>query len=387
MLSPGGAVRKSILVISATAGAGHLRAGEALAAAAESMPDPPAISHSDILECTTPLFRALYSKTYYAVVSSSPELWGYLYDRSDRAGRPRGKAPLLKLFDPFNFKKYLRRLEELNPDAVVCPHFLPYLAIEDKILARNWKIPFYSEPTDYAVHSLWVSRAVRRFYAATEEAAWSIRSHGIPKGRISVSGIPVMPAFVHSTDRAAAAKRLGLSPSLSTVLILSGGYGVGIVDTLVPSVSGFLAGKKPKRFQLIVVCGKNPGLHARLSRIKYPPNVEVTLYKFIPFVDAVMACSDVLITKAGGLTVSEALASNLPMVILDPFPGQEGRNADYVVEEGAATFAAGFSNLHYKLDTLIGDPPRLQAMRRRARAIAKPNAARDILDDVLRSIS
>ncbi len=379
-------MRKSVLVISATAGAGHVRAGEALVAAAKLMPDPPAISHVDILNFTSPLFRTLYSKAYYAIVSRSPGLWGYVYDRSDQSGPPPGKKLLMKLFDHFNYKKYLSRLNELNPDAVVCTHFLPYLAIEDELLERNWKIPFYSVPTDYAVHALWVSRAVKRFYAATEEAAWSICSHGIPPSRTAVSGIPVMPAFSESRGRASSAKQLGLNPSLFTILILSGGYGVGIVDKLVPSVAGFLGRNRPKRFQLLVVCGKNPGLHAKLNRGKYPPNVSVTLYEFIPFVDAAMACSDLIITKAGGLTVSEALASNLPMVVLDPFPGQEGRNADYVVEEGAATFAAGFSNLHFKLEKLIGDPARLRAMRQRARAIAKPHAAADILKDVLRSI-
>jgi processive 1,2-diacylglycerol beta-glucosyltransferase len=377
---------KSILIVSATVGAGHVRAGEALAAAAESLSVPVTITHQDILDFTLPLFRTLYSKSYYSVVRRSPELWGYLYKRSARATPRESKAGLMRLFDHFNYKKYLSKLDAATPDAVVCTHFLPYLAIEEKILRPGWRIPFFAVTTDYDVHSLWISRAIRRFYAATDEAAWTIRSHDVPEERVSVSGIPVMPQFESPAGRKDACKKLGLQPSLFTILILSGGYGVGVIDELVPSIAQFLSTRSRKTFQLLVVCGKNPDLHAKLKRISFPPNVRATLYQFIPFVDLAMACSDLLITKAGGLTVSEALSSHLPMVILDPFPGQEGRNADYVVEQGAALIATGFSNLHFKLDRLIEHPALLAGMKRRARAIAKPRAAIDILEDVLASI-
>jgi len=376
--------KKSILIVSATAGAGHVRAGEALVAAAESLRDRVTVTHEDILDLTSPLFRKLYSEIYYAVVRSSPELWGYLYKRSDRGTSRKSKAHLMRLFDHVNYKKYLAKLNAAKPDAVVCTHFLPYRAIEDVILDPGWRIPFFAVPTDYDVHPLWVSRAVRRFYAATDEAAWTIRAHGIPAARTAVSGIPVMPQFSSAVSRRAACRELTLQPSLFTILILSGGYGIGVVDELVPSLAQFLSARGRHKFQLLVVCGKNPELHAKLKRTTFPGNVRVTLYRYIPFVDLAMACSDLLITKAGGLTVSEALASHLPMVILDPLPGQEGRNADYVVEQGAAIIATGFSNLHFKLGKLIDQPALLAAMRHRARAISKPHAAIEILEDVLR---
>jgi processive 1,2-diacylglycerol beta-glucosyltransferase len=383
---PSSKSKKTIIIVSATVGAGHVRAGEALAAAADSLSVPVAISHLDILDFTFPLFRTLYSKSYYTVVRRSPELWGYLYKRSERSTPRKSKAGLMRLFDHFNYKKYLAKLDAVKPDAVICTHFLPYLAIEEKIVEPDWHIPFFAATTDYDVHSLWISRAIRRFYAATDEAAWTIRAHGIPESRASVSGIPVMPQFESPVKREKACRKLSLKPSLFTILILSGGYGVGVIDDLVPSVAQFLSTRSPRRFQLLVVCGKNPELYAKLNRNSYPSNVHVTLYQYIPFVDLAMASSDLLITKAGGLTVSEALASHLPMVILDPFPGQEGRNADYVVEQGAAVTATGFSNLSFKLGGLIDRPALLAGMRRRARAIARPHAAIDILEDVLGAI-
>lgn len=378
--------KKSILVVSATVGAGHVRAGEALLAAGEFLSTPVTINHQDILDFTFPLFRKVYSKSYYTVVTTSPELYGYLYKRSERGTLRKGKAGIMRLFDHFNYKKYLAKLKAMKPDAVVCTHFLPYLAIEDTILDPGWRIPFFAVPTDYDVHSLWISRAIRRFYAATDEAAWTIRAHGIPEDRTAVSGIPVMPQFGSNVRRSEACAQLGLQPALFTILILSGGYGVGVVDELVSSIAQFLSTRGRRRFQLLVVCGKNPDLHAKLSHMAFPGNVSASLYQYIPFVDLAMACADLLVTKAGGLTVSEALARHLPMLILDPLPGQEARNADFVIEQGAAISAIGFSNLRFKLDKLLGQPSLLAGMRRRARSISKPHAAIDILEDVLRAV-
>ena len=375
--------KKSILIVSATVGAGHVRAGEALLAAAEFLPRPVTISHADVLDFTSPLFKKLYGDSYYEIVQRSPELWGYLYKKSDSRKPLRAKAGLMKLFDHFNYKKYLKELSTLKPDAVICTHFLPYLAIEDEISNPGWQIPFFAVPTDYDVHSLWVSRAISRYYAATDEAAWSIQTHGIPPENIGVSGIPIMPQFGLRMSRQAARKRLDIPSGCFTILILSGGYGIGVVDELAGSVARFLGTDARRDHQLIVVCGKNRGLYGKLSKMAFPPNVRARIYEYITFVDQTMACSDLVITKAGGLTVSEALARHLPLLILDPFPGQEGRNADYLIEHGAAISAHGFENLHYKLRRLIEEPGLLSTMRNRAAGLARPHAARDILKDVL----
>jgi processive 1,2-diacylglycerol beta-glucosyltransferase len=375
--------KKTILVVSATAGAGHVRAGEALVAAAGSLGQPVAIRHADVLDFTSPVFKKLYSQSYYEIVQRSPELWGYLYKKSE-SKKPLGrKAGLMKLFDHFNYKKYLKELSGVKPDAVICTHFLPYLAIEDEISKPGWPIPFFAVPTDYDVHSLWISRVISRYYAASGEAAWTIQTHGIPPENIGISGIPVMPQFGSPLSQHAARKRLDLPSECFTILMLSGGYGIGVVDELAGSVAGFLAADTKRNYQLIVVCGKNRSLYGKLNRMALPANVRARVYEYINFVDQTMACSDLVITKAGGLTVSESLARNLPLLILDPFPGQEGRNADYLIEHGAAISAHGFENLHYKLRRLIEEPGLLPTMRKCAARLARPRAALDILEDVL----
>ncbi len=379
--------RKSILLLSATAGAGHRRAAEALAAAAKRFSPRLAVTHEDILDFTSPLFKKLYSEVYYTIADRSPDLWGYLYNTTDRGGKSPARSPLMKLFDHFNYQKYLRALRRLTPDAVLCTHFLPYAAITEELRKSSWNLPFFSVPTDYYVHTLWLDPSIRRYYVASEEARFLLEARGVAPDRIEVTGIPVMPEFTERTDPRTARRRLGLDEDAFTVMLLSGGYGIGVADELVASLSSFLASLPGRSFQLIVVCGKNPALYGSLRKLRHPKRVAVRLYQYVDYVDRLMDASDLLVTKSGGLTVSEALAKRLPMIIFHPFPGQEGRNAEYLFENGAALAAWSLPSLQYKLKQLIDRPARLVRMRANARAIAAPNAARLILTDLLKQLT
>ena len=377
---------RSILVLSATAGAGHTRAAEALVETARLLDPAPAVRHQDILGYTSPLFRKIYSEAYFAVVNRSPELWGYFYRKTEERGANPKRSPLVRIFDHFNYRRYQEAIEKLRPDAIICTHFLPYAAIADKLAAPGWEIPFYSVPTDFDAHALWVNPSVSRYYVANQETSWTLESHGIPPEKIRVTGIPIMPSFARS-GRSAARAEFGVAPSAFTIMIASGGYGINVADNLVPGIAEFLARYPRKKFHLLIACGKNRPLHEKLSRIQAPPNVSISLFGYVPFVDRLMECSDVIVTKSGGLTTAEALAKGLPMLILDPIPGQEGRNADYVVENGAGFRPATIANLQFRLRELVDEPGLLPALRARAKALGRPFAARTILKDILSDLA
>lgn len=383
MTNPASQTNRTVLLLSATAGAGHFRAAEALVETATAINLPVNIRHEDILNYTFPLFKSFYSKIQFAITGSSPELWGYLYNKTEFEGSPKSKSALAKLFNSLNYKQYMKLLETLQPVAMVCTHFLPYTAIQEELEKPDWPIPVFSVTTDYDIHSLWVSPSVRRFYVASDQAAWTLRSHGIPNERIVVTGIPVLPQFTTIVDRESSRKFLEVSPDVFTILILSGGYGVGVIDELVISIEQLLASCSPSRFQLLISSGRNAALHQKLQRITHPANVSAKIYQFIPYVGKLMDAADVLITKAGGLTVTEALAKHLPLIIFDPTPGQENRNAIYLMESGAAVSATSFTNLNFKLEQVIEDPELLNRMRTNAQKLAKPEAAKVILEDVL----
>ena len=375
----------SVLILSATAGAGHIRAAEALVEAAATMGRRITVRHKDILEYTAPIYRKIYSEAYFAVVNRSPELWGYFYRKAEAGGAAKKRSLLVRAFDHFNYRKYREDLRRLRPDGVLCTHFLPYAAIAEDMSSPDWRIPFFSVPTDFDAHALWVSPSVRRFYVANEETSWTLQSHGIPEERIRVTGIPVMPAFARQ-GRRAARREFGVSTAAFTIMIASGGYGINVADDLVPGIAGFLARYPGKEFHLLVACGRNEALYERLARVGAPANVRVSLFRYVPFVDRLMDCSDVIVTKSGGLTTAESLAKGLPMIILDPIPGQEGRNADYVVEHGAGFRPATMTALQFRLRQLIEDPLLLSGASANAKALGRPAAARTILNDLLREL-
>lgn len=367
------------LILSASGGAGHLRAAEALEQTAPHCRVPIRVENYDCLDFTPTIFKKVYSQSYLSLVNNAPELWGYLYQKSEQ--RPYTKKGLLKLFDRFNYKKYIRALRSLNPDAIICTHFLPFISISNEA-AAGLNFPFFAATTDFDVHQYWVNDLVRRYYVYHEESAWQLESKGVPREKISVKGIPLHPEFLNRPGKPRARREVGLDPDLFTVLVLSGGFGIGKIRDIVKYVATTLGRSSPQRFNLLVVCGNNEKARASLNRIAFPQNVRPQIHGFVNNVHVMMEAADVLVSKAGGLTSAEAMAKRLPMLIVDPIPGQEMRNADFIVEAGAGWKAINLPNLSYKLRKLIEHPEILTDMRRATQSLAKPKAAEDILTDV-----
>lgn len=378
--------RKKVLIFSASAGAGHARAAEALIETAELQSLPLEVRHHDILDFTFPLFKKVYGDIQSAIVNASPELWGFLYNKS-ASSRQMKKPAFIKAFDHFNFHSYMNILRTEQPDAVVCTHFLPYAAIAGELEKQSWRIPFFSVATDYEVHSLWMNRSVKRFYVPSDEAAWSMQQRGIPAGRIRITGIPVAPSFSAKVSKRGQRKQLAFPEDAFTIMILSGGFGLNMMNDLVPAVMEFLLKTFARRkIQVVVVCGKNVSLQKTFGNLRYGGSVNLKVFGFVRNIDQLMSASDVLITKAGGLTVTEALAKRLPMILYDPVPGEEGRNAMYLIERGAALGALSLPTLQYKLKECIEKPEILRLMSRQAAVVARPSAAADIWDDVMKHL-
>ncbi|HEY6953011.1 MAG TPA: glycosyltransferase [Bacteroidota bacterium] len=374
----------NILILSASGGAGHLRAAEALHKTAEQLGLPLKTENYDCLDFTTKTFKRLYAGTYLNLVNYTPELWGYFYQKSE--GKPYRKKGLISLFDHFNYQRYLRFLKSRNPDAIVCTHFLPFISVSNVI--RKWGIetPIFAVTTDFDVHQYWVDPIIFKYYVYHEESLWQLQAKGIPARKISVAGIPVMPDFLLKPGKRVARKLLGLNERRTTILVLSGGFGVGHFEEIVATAVRTLSAFPGRQFNLIVVCGKNLPAKTSISKSMIPSNIAVSLHGFVSTIPEMMSAADLVITKSGGLTSAEALVKGLPMVIVDPIPGQEMRNADLIVEHGAGWKAIDLANLEYKLRRVLNNPQMLHDARIAAASLARPNAARDILTDVYRNI-
>jgi processive 1,2-diacylglycerol beta-glucosyltransferase len=213
------------------------------------------------------------------------------------------------------------------------------------------------------------------YFTATEEIKNSLMFYGISPQKIITSGIPVHPKFSGDKDKRELLAKYELNGELPVILISAGSFGVTPLGEVIAEFGGIKG-----EFQMAVVCGKNDKLRKGLEvKRKSEPRLK-RVFGFVDFMDELMALSDLLITKPGGITVSESMSVGVPMILIEPIPGQEEANADYVVEQGAGVKARNLPVLLHKLGMLIRDPEKLADMSKRAKAISRPDAAKMIVE-------
>jgi processive 1,2-diacylglycerol beta-glucosyltransferase len=372
-----------VLLLSASSGAGHVRAAQALLKAFATRADC-VVEHIDTIQYVSKLFQRVYDQAYISMVRRAPELMGVLYERTDQPWRhPRRRLAL----DRLNTAPMIRLLKRVQPDLCVATHFLAaeivaWLIGKRKLRARNAIVV-----TDYDVHAMWLCRTVDRYYLAIDEAREYLASIGVPREKLRVTGIPIDPLFAKPWDPAETRRGLGLDPAASVILVSAGGYGIGPVEQLVKDL---LALERP--WQIVAIAGKAEKVRKRLEEIsRGAGQLSSGAPRLVPVgfttdMDKYMASADILVGKAGGLTTSEALARALPMALIEPIPGQEERNADHLLEAGAAIRCNNLPAAAWKIAGLLDDPDRLRRMRDAARAMGKPGAAEAIARDALRLV-
>lgn len=369
-----------VLILSASSGAGHVRAAQALEKAFRAQGNCE-VEHIDALQHVTKLFQRLYDKAYIRMVRRAPDLMGLLYEQTDKPWQhPRERLAM----DRLNTQPMIRLLKKIQPDLCVATHFLPaeilaWLIAKKKLQARHAIVV-----TDYDVHALWLCRTVDRYYVAMQESLEYLASIGVPREKLHVTGIPIDPLFEKPVSATDARKKLGLAANEPVLLLSAGGYGIGPLEQLVKDL---LATQRP--WQIVAIAGKSEPLKKRLDALskgagKTPPGQpRLVPVGFTTEMDQYMAAADLLIGKAGGLTTSEALARELPMALVEPIPGQEERNADHLLEAGAAIRCNNLPAAAWKIAGLFDQPDKLRSMKQAARAMAHPDAARVIAQDAL----
>jgi len=372
---------KRLMVLSVSAGNGHVRAADAIVAHARADYPSLTVRHHDVLKLVPRWFSKVYSDMYMALAHRLPEAWGWLYRTTDASSDKPWNVRLRRLLQAFVAKRLLTEIHRFQPDIIICTHFLPAEMLSDIRFKQKITCPLWVQVTDFDLHHIWMQPAVTGYFVANDELAYRLYAQGMPSARVVVSGIPLMPGFSSAPDRGSACAALGLDPRCTTVLLMSGGAGAGLQESLVQSLLAQHAA-----LQVIVLTGRNQGLHNTLRTIEafYPTRLRVIGYT--NEVHRLMACADLAITKPGGLSTSECLAMGLPMLLVNPIPGQEERNAAWLIQEGAAVRADDPATLQFRLQRLLSDQPRLAAMRSRARALAKPSAANDVLQAARRAV-
>lgn len=377
-LAGGGDARgPRIAILHATAGSGHRRAAQAIAAAIERLDPTATVREVDTLVFASRFYRTTYAKSYNVMASRAPKLWGLLY-RSWESAPLRRAAQGPRLLDRLNLRRLARVVEHERPDAVVCTHFLPAEALAPLRRRGTLEMPLHGVITDFAAHPFWAVPDVDRWYVAGERAAADLAAEGVPRERIEVSGIPVDPRFAERIGRDEARRHFGLDPARPVALVMGGGHGVGPLAELAAVLAA-----SPTRPQVVVVCGTNDALRATIDALPAARSGQVRALGFSHEIDLLLEASDVLVSKAGGLTCSEALVKGVPMVIFRPTPGQEERNTEILAAAGAAIEADTVEEVGTTVTRILADTPTRERMRAAAARLARPRAAEAIARQVL----
>jgi len=372
-----------VLLLSASAGAGHIRAAQALERAFAEIGEQSGASrevqHLDVLNYTNKVFRNLYSKAYIDLVNKMPEVPGWFYDKLDKPWKNERRRLAL---DKLNTRPLVKLLRQYQPDLIVCTHFLPaeivsWLRAKERLTSRQVIVV-----TDFDVHAMWLVHHYEHYFVAIDEARVYLEALGIPAEKITVSGIPIDPVFALTKDKQEMRAKHGLASDRTTILLSAGGFGVGSVDALIASLMHL-----QHSAQVVAICGRNEELKERLTReasqLKPDANVLVKPFGYTKEMDELMTASDIVLGKPGGLTTCEALAKGLAFVIVNPIPGQEERNSDHLLEAGVGIRSNNLPTLAYKLDRLLADPDRFATMQRNSRALGRPNAAKEIAQQLI----
>lgn len=371
-----------VLILSVSAGTGHLRAAEAVELAVREIAPDAHVQNVDVLSLSIPVFRFCYGQMYVDMIDRAPRALGFFYNLMDQyrpSPDPRTRWDRLRVvLEKMSMPRFLHLLRSQPWDLIINTHFLSAEIIASLCRRNECSIPQTLVITDFEAHRLWVPKPCARFFVATGEIDRYLRCYNVPTQDVSVTGIPIHPIF--STDKIVSQCRAkhGLALDRPVILQLAGGNGVGPIEEVYRSL---LDMESP--VQLAVVAGRNAEARRRLESIPVPARHRSKVFGFTREIDELMAAADLAVTKPGGLTTSESLARGLPLAIVYPVPGQEDRNSDYLLEEGAAIKINHVTTMAFKVEELLRDGDRLARLKASARRLGRPRAAFEVAEQSL----
>jgi len=370
---------KKILIIYASAGVGHMKAALAIKKTFDELhPDGAVAQMIDALDYMTGHFRKSYVSYYLLMIRRLSNLWGLFYFVTNNPYVNVLVARVRRYVNWLHSRRFVAFLLETRPDVVITTHFLANEVVSNLKAKGLINTRLITVVTDYRLHAFWLASNVDLYIVGSEEAAGDFRSFWVRRANVKVLGIPVEPAFTRGLDRERLRDRLNLKKGPLTILAVGGGFGIGPIEKII-NILNDVDGS----IQALVVCGHNDSLRQRIEALKSGLRTPVSVFGYIDNMHELMSVSDILISKSGGLTATEALAERLPMIILSPIPGQESRNSDFLVSRGAAIKIKGLGELKKRVSGLVSDPAALEAIREAIGRIARPAAARDIVKEAL----
>ncbi len=358
-----------ILIMSVTAGGGHNTCAEAMRKYLEERGvDCRVVDTFNYI--SKPLAKGI-SEGYLFVTKDIKYGFAAGYRIAEKRRKNADDESVARLTNRLLSSKMRKFIDEYDPDAIIYTHvfagvILDVLKTKGKLSAKTLGIL-----TDFVFHPFW-EECLHLDYVITanELLAYQAKKKGFSEEQIIPSGIPINPKFATSKTKEEARAELGLDLNKKTVLLMGGSMGYGNIGKLVSRLDSI-----DTDFQLIVVCGNNKTMYRDVSSMN--TKKRILALGFVNNVDLLMDASDCIISKPGGLTTSESLAKKLPMIIVNPIPGQESRNTEFLLNNGAAIVPSRTYPIEEALWSLLSSPDKMRVMRDNIEMLRKPNAAAD----------
>ncbi len=360
----------NVLILAISAGAGHIKAAEALKSCIEEKYPGSRTLLVDALRYINPIVDKLVVGSYINALKKSPKIYGKLYEIAESGDNLSEVSQTINRIISYKIRRLIR---ELQPDIVVCTHPFPLQMVTNLKRQDLLKSKIVTILTDYTIHPFWLHDEVEAYIVAHSGMMLDMINRGISKDIIHPLGIPVSKNFLKNYDKSETRKDLGLQ-DITTVLIMGGSLGFGeLKETFMTLLNSDMD------LQLILVAGKNQKLIKQAEKYAQKGKKPVKIYSFTDQIPELMAASDFIISKPGGLTISEALVKGLPLIIISPIPGQEEKNARFLLNSGVAARIYSKQNVEEVIHQVMGNPLRMKHMKEMARQLARPNACEDIV--------
>lgn len=361
-----------VLVLSVTAGQGHNSTAKAISDYLTGVG-----ADVRVLDTMRYINRALgetVDKGYLFVSSKAKPVYKGAYRLAELRKKSSTEAnPAIitaKMFSP-KLKKYI---DNYNPDVIICTHIFPAMSLDILKSENKLKAKTIGILTDFAFHPFWEEGVLIDYVVVPNSSLlYKAREKGFADSQVLPFGIPINPKFERSISKTDAKQMFGLDKDKTTILLMGGSMGYGNIDKTLKKLDAI-----DGDFQIINICGNNKRTKERIDSMSF--SKKVLNLGFVDYVDELMDASDIIVTKPGGLTISEALAKGLPMVIINPIPGQEDRNTEFLVNSGCAMAVSPTFELDEIIFLLSNNPERLRIMRESIALYAHPDSTRHICD-------
>ncbi len=361
-----------ILITYASAGDGHKKAAEAVYRQLLEQAPGADIVFVDSLNYSTRFFKFCYKRVYIILIKYLPWLWGFFYRILNNRFFFLIALPLRRAVNILNSKKLVNFLFKEDFDVIVSTHFFAIEVISRLKEKHLSETPLINVVTDFKEHLYWLARNVDRYVVGSDSVKQGFIRRGVAEEKIAVLGIPVRKRFSLRRPKEEAREMLKLSSDTFTILMMGGGLGVGPIREVVSDMQ-----KLDFDCQIMVVCGHNKKLFMELEKMSGAFTKDTRIRGFCHNIDMIMAASDIMISKAGGVTVSESLAMGLPLICISPIPGQESANAQFLFDNSIGFLLKGRHEINNTIKEFFYSADKSKHLKEKITSLAKPHSAKE----------